>query len=310
MCAFGESDSGDGGLKLTKAEDRSTLAGAAAAHLQEFFHVSHEDASEVATEVEKEASTTEFRCPEILKRNPLKQEWPEYAARDHTEALRAATIFCREFSSLLKPGETVRDSEYPLLSGPCNIDNGEIAYCPNGMRLEPSKTIAEQFKIPWQQANADIVAGLANFDPKSPIADACVELARQDPSESGALEQQQTLDARLALCVAAEDEYQDVVLGKSHKDAIILANQSAVGERAGGDAIGREWGAYEAGEWHDSQCYDLSLAPWAKDEGYFGDPIHLADGAIKLVVKSDGWLPPESDLPHNPEGTIGKSDTK
>jgi hypothetical protein len=308
MCAFGEYAASRG--EPQTPENRSILAGAADAHIQGFFHVSHEEASEVASQVEKEASTPEFNCLEILKRNPLKMAWPEYRARGPAENVRAATIFCREFRPMLKPGETVRDSENLLLSSPCNIADGEVEYCPNGTRLGPSNTIADQFKIPWQQANADIVAGLEGFEQKSPIDDACAELARQDPSESGALEKQQTLDARLALCVAADDEYQDVLQGKSHKDAVILANQYSVGERAGGRAIGREWGAYEDGEWRDSECSELSVAPWAHDEGYFGDPIHLPDGAIKLVVNSAGWVPRESDIPRNPEGTIGKSDTK
>lgn len=57
--------------------------------------------------------------------------------------------------------------------------------------------------------------------------------------------QQQILDARLALCLAVADELETVRLGKPHKDAIVLASQFSVGEKAGGRAIGHEWFAYQ-----------------------------------------------------------------
>jgi hypothetical protein len=37
------------------------------------------------------------------------------------------------------------------------------------------------------------------------------------------------------------DEYQDVLQGKVDKDAIVLANQFSLGEKAGGLLIGHEW---------------------------------------------------------------------
>jgi hypothetical protein len=121
---------------------------------------------------------------------------------------------------------------------------------------------------------------------QSPAAAATVEAAVPIPSA------QQILDARLALCAAAKDEYADVIAGKGHKDAIILAGQFYVGEKAGGRAIGHEWFEYKDGRWHDSDCRRLSTARWAADEGYIGGPINLPDGAIRLVVNSGGWAPP------------------
>jgi|GEM_PF-3846555 len=103
------------------------------------------------------------------------------------------------------------------------------------------------------------------------------------------LSERQIRDARLALCAAAADEYPDVLAGKGHKDAITLANQYAVGERAGGRAIGHEWGSYENGAWKDGDCRALSVAQWAPSDGYAGDPIDLPRGAISVVVKSPGF---------------------
>jgi hypothetical protein len=155
--------------------------------------------------------------------------------------------------------------------------------------------------------------GLGDYPQKSarePQNAATQESSRSVPVLTAKQLEQQSLDARLALCVATDHEYQTVLEGKPHKDAIILANQFSVGERAGGRAIGREWFAYKDGEWHDSQCTELSIAPWTNAEGYIGDPIHLPDGAIAVVVNSGGWSPPDSDLPHNSEGTIGDPEEK
>jgi hypothetical protein len=117
--------------------------------------------------------------------------------------------------------------------------------------------------------------------------------AEANSAPVAAATEQQILDARLALCVATADELETVRLGKPHKDAIILANQFFVGEKAGGRAIGREWFAYKDGEWHDSDCRSLSTASWAIGQGYAGDPIDLPDGAIAEVVNSGGWTPPK-----------------
>ena len=107
------------------------------------------------------------------------------------------------------------------------------------------------------------------------------------PEESGEpptiseLCQQQVLDARLALCVAVDHAFQDARPGK---DAIVLANQFSVGKKAGGRAIEHEWASYQKGDWHDSDCHNLSLAHWRQDEGYWGDTINLPDGTIDKVV--------------------------
>jgi len=153
-------------------------------HLEEFFHVSDEEALGVANEVAKEAAGSTLNCAEVLKRNPLVPEWPKYEPGDHTEALRAAAIFCREWYSLLEPGETVERAKWPFSPMPCNFDEGRLGYCPNGSNSEASGAIAEKFKIPWQQANADIVAGLGTFDPKGLIADACSQLGKQYPADA------------------------------------------------------------------------------------------------------------------------------
>jgi hypothetical protein len=109
------------------------------------------------------------------------------------------------------------------------------------------------------------------------IADACAQLEKEDVTDMAPVLalQQKTLDARLAPCVAAANEYDDIVSGRgaSEKDAIVLANQYSVGQRAGGQMIGHEWFAYKDGDWHDSDCYALSTAPWAANEGYGGDAI-------------------------------------
>jgi hypothetical protein len=98
---------------------------------------------------------------------------------------------------------------------------------------------------------------------------------------------QQILDARLALCSAAADEFGDIQRGHSgDKDVIILANQSFIGQKAGGATIGHEWLAYKDGQWHDADCHALSTAGWAANEDYVGDPIDLPDGAIAQVVNA------------------------
>ena len=99
-------------------------------------------------------------------------------------------------------------------------------YCANGTRIGPSKTIAEQFKIPWQQANADIVAGLADFDPKSAVADACAELAKQDPADAIPKRPEPIIDedkahADEALCEALGQEVKNDAAPNPVSDATI-----------------------------------------------------------------------------------------
>lgn len=98
-------------------------------------------------------------------------------------------------------------------------------------------------------------------------------------------EEQRRLGARLALCAAVANELPSIRRGESVKDAIVLANQYNIGEKAGGATVGHEWFAYKDGEWHDRDCYALSVAKWALAEGYGGDPIHLPDGAIGQVIQ-------------------------
>lgn len=189
ICAFSQYSESTG--VPTTDEDLSNLALAAAGHVQEFFHVSHAEASEVANDIERARRGGEINCSEVLKRSPLKAAAPTYRSGDSREAVRAAVIFCSEFRPMLKPGETVIDAETMVSPSPCRIGPGDVLmWCPNGTRIGPSVTIAEKLKIPWQQANADIMAGLERFDPKRPIAEACAELDKENPAESGALERQ------------------------------------------------------------------------------------------------------------------------
>jgi hypothetical protein len=212
------------------------------------------------------------------------------------ETLRAATLFCLGFKPLLQKDEKVNEAESLILPQPCTDSDGKPEYCANGFRIGPSDDIAKKFGISWEKANADIVAGLKRFDPKSHIDDACESLEKNDAADMAPVraQRQRELDAWLALCIAADHEYADVVNGRgaSEKDAIILANQFSVGQRAGGQMIGHEWLAYKDGKWHDSDCYVLSSAPWALNEGYAGDPIRLPEGAIAVVVNNHGWVPP------------------
>jgi len=98
------------------------------------------------------------------------------------------------------------------------------------------------------------------------------------------LTQQQILDARLAVCVAVADEYNDALASRAVKDTIVLANQYDVGKNAGGVAIGHEIGEYFNGRWRDADCNELSTAPWTMDQGYAGDAISLPVGAIRLTL--------------------------
>jgi hypothetical protein len=216
-------------------------------------------------------------------------------AGDATESLRAAALFCLDFKPLLQPNETVEEAESIISPQPCGLPNGEKGFCANGFRIGPSNDIATKLNIPWQRANADIAAGLKRFDGKSGIGEACASLENQDTLDMIPVvaANQRTLDARLALCAAAADELETVRRGESHKDAIVLANQFFIGQKAGGQAIGHEWFAYKDSEWHDSDCRALSVASWAGPEGYAGDPIDLPDGAIAEVVNSGGWTPPQ-----------------
>jgi hypothetical protein len=79
----------------------------------------------------------------------------------------------------------VKNAELNISPQPCVVAPDEmLRFCPNGGQVGPSKTIADQFNIPWQQANADIVAGLSRFFPQSKFKDACTELYAQDPAEA------------------------------------------------------------------------------------------------------------------------------
>ena len=152
----------------------------------------------------------------------------------------------------------------------------------------------------WFTASLAVFMAVALSDYVSPAPAASNTAADEKTGPVVTPSPQQLLDARLALCVAAADEYETVLAGKGHKDAIILAGQYSVGEKAGGRAIGHEWFSYQDGKWRDSDCKPMSVAAWAQGEGYYGDPIELPDGAIAIVVNSHGWIPP--DLTPNPEG--------
>lgn len=106
-------------------------------------------------------------------------------------------------------------------------------------------------------------------------------IATGDPS---IVSDQHDLDARLAVCVAVNDEYADALAARKVKDTIILANQYSVGQKAGGQAIGRAIGDYFDGKWTDTDCIELSKAPWTVDQGYAGDPISLPAGAIRITM--------------------------
>ena len=90
ICAFSQYSESTG--VLTTDEDLSNLALAAAGHVQEFFHVSHAEASEVANDIERARRGGEINCSEVLKRSPLKAAAPTYRSGDSREAVRAAVI--------------------------------------------------------------------------------------------------------------------------------------------------------------------------------------------------------------------------
>jgi hypothetical protein len=119
-------------------------------------------------------------APAVEKMDPALTT-PQQAG-DGTEALRAATIFCLGFKPLLQAGETVEEAESMVSPQPCSL-HGKPGYCPNGFRTGPSGDIAQKFGISWGKANADIVAGLKGFGPKSSIAEACVRLKKEDVTD-------------------------------------------------------------------------------------------------------------------------------
>jgi hypothetical protein len=105
---------------------------------------------------------------------------------------------------------------------------------------------------------------------------------------------QQMLDARLALCVTADREYQDVKAGNQaqDKDPWALSSQFVVGERAGKIAIRQAWRDYVSSNWSDADCAGLSTAGWANAEGYAGDPLNVPSGAIGAVMSATGYWEP------------------
>ena len=113
-------------------------------------------------------------------------------------------------------------------------------------------------------------------------------LQRATPMRVEPAPQQKALDARLALCIVARDGYPYALRGESHKNTIQMASHFAIGERAGVQSILHAYFTYERGEWSESDCYALSTARWAIDEGYLGSPIQLPVGAIRRVVNSNG----------------------
>jgi hypothetical protein len=155
-----------------------------------------------------------------------------------------------------------------------------VNYCPNGTPLKPSHTIAEKFKIPWRRANADIVAGLAAFDPKGLIAATCAEFATHDPIE------QRVQDARLVLCDAVDHEMDLTSRGEHAKNALVLADQGSPGGRTVGlSAILHEYQAYLRGEWQDADCTALYAAAGAASEFGDGHSMNLTEGAIGRGVE-------------------------
>ena len=107
----------------------------------------------------------------------------------------------------------------------------------------------------WMLAGIAMLSFLMMIAPASREA---IEDAGRAPQAIHTPTEQQMLDARLALCLAASTEYRTVLAGGPHKDAIVLANQYLVGEKAGGAAISREWSEYKDGRWRESDCAALS----------------------------------------------------
>lgn len=151
------------------------------AHMKIVFHITDEEANAFAEQVEREKAQGELDCVNILKTLEV-VNGPERLA--DSLAIPAATIFCDEWYPTAKPETTVEKAELGISSRPCAGSDLKTVYCANGQAMGPSNDIAEHFKITWQQANADIVAGLARFDPHGPFYGACAQLDKDDPGDA------------------------------------------------------------------------------------------------------------------------------